>query len=559
VSAKSKTLVNRARHEMDVRLDRVNKAVVSFFETEISGSFLGLPQLAREHLDKFRSFLNSFYTQQYGCWPPDDFEDEAVQQDVYSTLFSDFQNLYQHLVDFDSSADMVENDISKSGGVCILQNIQAFDRNHAYEPLVNPMPRLPTPFERNATQQPKLQRRLSWNPKLKRKALREARKTHDKQSLIGASNRDVLLMDCPLVREYSDYEETVVNDDLTGLSAIEGRKVRWILVYAALQTFHSIAQPPKEVRNTANLSYSLCCRPPTQKPWQELRLPEIHTRDQGLSELAPDNGYSHTNASSASLGETITRGRSNKARRRTLPANLPASLLSSLSGKSPPGSRSASLRRLVSRHGRAAADEPLPKRPSFCEIYVEGYGNGLNKVADGVAETTVAELTAEPEPVDCTIKEEVAEAHELPGDVIHEMAANNLEVLPPLPPSDGSTRTPTTMSRESSSASISETCSSSLEDGDEDPKALNSDRVLTLVEILKSTCISNPPHATGEKGQQRPHSFVAQGPNPDIGTMDLEKFDQEFHAPYVHFNTLTWDSMLEQRPMTAPAATAVAA
>src|ERR1700743_1598737 len=116
---------------MDVRLDRVNKAVVSFFENEMSSSFLGLPQLAREHLDKFRSFLKSFYTQQYGCWPPDTFEDEAVHQDIYSTLFSDLQNLYQHLVDSGSSADMVENDISKTGGVCILQNIQAFDQNHA--------------------------------------------------------------------------------------------------------------------------------------------------------------------------------------------------------------------------------------------------------------------------------------------------------------------------------------------------------------------------------------------------------------------------------------------
>lgn len=80
---------------MDVRLDRVNKSVVSFFEHELSGSFLGLPQPAREHLDKFRSFLKSFYSGQYGSWPPDNFEEEIVQQDVYARMFADFQHLYR--------------------------------------------------------------------------------------------------------------------------------------------------------------------------------------------------------------------------------------------------------------------------------------------------------------------------------------------------------------------------------------------------------------------------------------------------------------------------------
>ena len=38
--------------------DRVNKSVLSFFENEVSGSFLGLPQPAKDHLDKFRSSSN---------------------------------------------------------------------------------------------------------------------------------------------------------------------------------------------------------------------------------------------------------------------------------------------------------------------------------------------------------------------------------------------------------------------------------------------------------------------------------------------------------------------
>jgi hypothetical protein len=548
---------------MDVRLDRVNKSVVSFFENEVSGSFLGLPQPAREHLDKFRAFLKSVYTEQNGSWPPSNFEEEAIQQEVYSTMFSDFQNLYQHLVDPESSADMVENDISKTGGVCTLQNIQAFDKKHSYAPLAQPLPRLPEPFERSSSQRPKLQRRLSWNPKQRRKALKKEQRAHDKRALIAASNRDVLLMDCPLVRKYSDFEESTVDDDLGHLSAIEGRKVRWILIYAVLQTFHSIAQPPKEVRNISNLTYSLCCRPPTQKPWQEVRLPEVRSSEKRLSQLVPDNSYSHTNLSSSSLGETLTRGRSVKARRRTLPASLPASLLASLPGKTPPGSRSTSLRRLVSRRGPAAADEVPPKRPPFCEIYVEGYGNGLNEISPGSAENAPAELTAEPDSTEKAIKEDPGEPQELQGNIVHEMDANHTDSHPPPPSSDDSPTTPPSMSRESSNCSTSGTSSSTSEEGDVDPVTPGGNAILSLVEILKSTGMSPVPSSlrgdpAGPVPKPRPRSLIVQGTNPDVKIVDTDRYGPDFDSPYVHFNTQTWDMILEPRPMTAPASRPIA-
>ncbi|OQV09066.1 hypothetical protein CLAIMM_13244 [Cladophialophora immunda] len=559
--AKSKTLINRARLEMDIRLDRVNKSVVTFFENDVSGSFLGLPQPARDHLNKFRSFLKSFYLDRYGSWPPNDFEEEVVQQTIYSTMFSDFRNLYQHLVNPESTVDMEENDITKTGGVCTLQNIQAFDKKHSYEPLAQPLPLLPEPLEASSAPRPKLQRRMSWNPIQKRKALRETRKAHDKRALIGASNRDLLVMDCPLVRKYSEFEEMTVDDDLEGLSAIEGRKVRWILVYAVLQTFHSIAQPPKEVRNTSNLTYSLCCQPPKQKPWQETSLPQVRTLNKKKSQLAPDNRYSHTNVSSSSLGETLTRGRSAKMRRRTLPANLPGSLMTSLSIKTPPASRSASLRRLISRGGQTSRDEMPSKRPSFCEIYIEGYGNGLNEVARNVSEPPPVELTAEPEPV---IKEDQQEPQELQGDIVHEMAANDTENLPPLPESETSATTPPSMSRESSNSSVSSASSNSNEDSDVAPITPAGNAACTLEEILKSTSIIKrrndvksdlAPTAI----RQRPQSLVLRGKVPHINIISSDRYDPDLEMPYVHFNTQTWDMILAQRPMTAPSPTAIAA
>ncbi|KIW91981.1 uncharacterized protein Z519_06963 [Cladophialophora bantiana CBS 173.52] len=564
LSAKSKTLINRARLEMDIRLDRVNKSIVTFFENDVSGSFLGLPQPAREHLNKFRSFLKSFYLDRYGSWPPDDFEEEIVQQTIYSTMFSDFRNLYQHLVDPESTVDMVENDITKTGGVCTLQNIQAFDKKHSYEPLAQPLPLLPEPLESSWGQRPKLQRRMSWNPLQKRKALKETRKAHDKRALIDASNRDLLVMDCPLVRKFSEFEEMTVDDDLEGLSAIEGRKVRWILVYAVLQTFHSIAQPPKEVRNTSNLTYSLCCQPPKQKPWQESPLPQVRTLNK-QSQLAPDNGYSHTNVSSSSLGETLTRGRSAKIRRRTLPANLPgSSLMASLSIRTPPASRSASLRRLISRGGQTSRDEMPSKRPSFCEIYVEGYGNGLNEVARDASDSPPAELTAEPETTENAIKEDKQEPQELPGDIVHEMAANDTEDLPPLPVSEVSATTPPSMSRESSSSSISSASSNTNEDNDIAVAIPANNAACTLAEKLKSTSITKQrsgiqAELSATTIRHRPQSLVLRSTASHVKIVDSDRYDPDLELPYVHFNTQTWDMILTQRPMTAPSPTAVAA
>ena len=294
-------------------------------------------------------------------------------------------------------------------------------------------------------------------------------------------------MDCPLVRKYSEFEETTIEDELEGLSAIEGRKIRWILVYAVLQTFHSIALPPKEVRNASNLSYSLCCRPPNLKPWQGQQLTKIRTAGKTVSQLAPDTCYSHTNVSSASLGETLTRGRSAKSRRRTLPANLPGSLVASFSGKTPPSSRSTSLRRLVSRTSRSAVDVVPPKRPSFCEIYVEGYGNGLNEVARDTTGNTPAEFTAEPESIDTPIEEETQEPQELEGDIVHEMAANDAEDVAPVSASDYSPTRPPSMSRESSNYSISSTCSHTSEERDIASTSPVNKKTLTLMEILRST------------------------------------------------------------------------
>ncbi|KAJ4526097.1 hypothetical protein HRR83_001286 [Exophiala dermatitidis] len=559
VSTKSKGLINRARQEMDLRLGRVHQSVADFFETEVTCSFLELPQPARDHLIKFRSFLKQFYVDKYGCWPPNDLEDEALQQVIYSTVFSEFEILYQYLVDAGSSTGLGESDIAQSGGICIHQVIQVFDTKHNHEPVAHPLPLLPKARQSSASQRQPLQRRMSWNPIQKRKADKEARKVQDKQALISATNRDSLVTDCSLVHKFSEFEERTVDDDLEGLSLVEGRKVRWLLIYAILQTFHAIAQPPQQVRNTANLTYSLCCQPPKRMPWQLAAIPNVRSIRRTPSELIPDTSYSHTNIlQSSSTGEnTAARSKTVKARRRTtLPAHLPGSFVGSITSKTTttPTSPSSSVRRLMSLRPHSFVNEMPPKRAPFCEIFVEGYGNGLNEVnqdksipAAAMASTAESETTVTDHVVDDDRNNN--EPHELLGESLHELPSNEIVSTAMSSPSGGSASVSLSVSRESSTSSTSSSSkwskTSDRSDCDDlDPMTPASDVVCTLREVLQM----KKPGAGGTNQA----SSLPDGAVGDAAAVD-SCHDDPMQMPSVHFNTQTWDRILGQIPVSASA------
>lgn len=530
---------------MDIRLHRLQSSVVNFFEHEMSVSFLELPQTARHHLEAFRSFLKQTYIEEYGCWPPRDFQEGYIQQDIYAALLSDFQNLYQYLVDPESTTNMEETDVSKTGGVCTIQNIQAFDARYEYQPLAQPLPLMPRVAEPNSDKRAKSQRRMSWNPVQKRKADKEARKVRDKQALVAATNSDLLVMDCHLVRKFAKFEEQTVDDDLEGLSVVEGRKVRWMLIYAILQTFHSISPPPKQVRNSTDLTYSLRCRPPKQMPWQDKAVPPIRMVDQTPSKMVPDQSYSHTNTTPPS-GEQISRGRSLKARRLTLPAKMPSSPIDSLPTKTPPISRSSSLRRLMPRRHQSAVEPmPPPKRAPFCEIYIAGYGNGLNEVQRDFFVASPAELTAEPEAAgNLNVKGRPPHPQEPAGDV-HELDADVDQNIRSLRASDSSQAPPLSMSRESSNASRSSDWSHGSSSDDLDPTTPATEAICTLREILQATGLSM--HPDQMSGSDPKASTVQSTPANHVAIMDDEAdSDDAMSMPSVHFNTLTWDRILAE-------------
>lgn len=504
---------------MEVRLDRVCRSIETFFEHEISGNFLGVPQAGKDHFDRFRSFLHSYYIEQHGFWPPAGFELDTTKWTVYSSMYSDFRNLYHHLVDADSPTE--HSNLLTSGGVCALQNIRAFDARQRFDTLPRPLPRIPVEPV-TTTRSQSLMRRRSWNPITQKKLERDSRNSLKVQSLINASNRDMSIMSSLLVRRFCEFEAQSTISSYDHISLGDGRKIRWILIYAILQTLISIMQAPLPVRNTEGLSYSLCCKVPESMPW---RSRFSYTKQKKTSEIVPDIDYIHPNTSSNNVDGRQPRSltkQEKQQRRKSLPGGT-----SSFLGRSSSNPRSSSLRRFMSLN-RKTSDEPTsPKQAAFCEILVHGYGNGLNEV------TRDAEITALPD-IDDAMRQKAAEFKEAARKQEHvankpesepepepeKKVAQNLDIGDLLAPNS------TSVSRESSNASSNTTWSKSSRDSEEDvPTPNDTPKMTNLIDMLKASAI--------DPSRRK------------LPSNDVHVYDEvDGVRGSVHINTKTWDEIL---------------
>ncbi|KAL1624160.1 hypothetical protein SLS54_004089 [Diplodia seriata] len=237
----TKALITRASLEMDLHLTRVSKAVSTFLEAELSPSNLGLPPGPRAHLDRFRSFLNSFYVDKFGYWPPP--TGTGFSRDLCRSMYYDFKALYDYLVDTDSS-ESIQAQKPADGGICVLQNVQAFDRKHKYTPLPHPLPLLPTT--------PRPSGRVLSQRNLVALTLGNKQSKTDKQlmqlaALSNATNsRKTTVANAPLVRVYKIFERDSLDKQKEKVSISDARKARWILIYATLQMLVSVTRAPCE-------------------------------------------------------------------------------------------------------------------------------------------------------------------------------------------------------------------------------------------------------------------------------------------------------------------------
>ncbi|KAL2074493.1 hypothetical protein VTL71DRAFT_8271 [Oculimacula yallundae] len=382
----SRALITRSRMEMDTRLDQCGARLSSFLSDDLSDSHLGLSSAARNHLDKFRSFLQSYYVAKFGYFPPACENGRgAFPKPIYAQMCSEFHKLYEYLADKTRTAgDSVA--LAQYGGVCVLQNLQAFDQRHKYQALEHPFPLLPETEDKS---KPPANRRLSLifkNDKMKPDP-RLVTLSH----LVKATNgQDQTLLESTLVRAYRGFEKDCVffptKDRNEKLSQTDARKVRWILVYSILQTLLSATLAPDEVRDTHNVPYNLCvltagCPPWKEQPYETLLRTQTDQIKIDFKSATSETSSDVEFASPSEIKPDIDYFAITHAR------------VNSDASTSPVSSRKGTVRKALSTLGNMPElRHPKPQRASYHEILVHGYGNGTNNVC-----ITARSATANPE------------------------------------------------------------------------------------------------------------------------------------------------------------------
>ncbi|KAH7162238.1 hypothetical protein B0J13DRAFT_4141 [Dactylonectria estremocensis] len=393
ISPESRKLIRRARTELDTRLIQSSRMLKTFLDDELSEAHLSVSEGARAHLERFRSFLLSFYTTKLGYYPPfaADPAYDVFDPSIYRTMREDFEALYDLLVDdqYTSSQTMPTH-----GGICTIQLVHSFDMGHDYTTLEHPLPLIPQLSESS--------RRMAWLPG--RDRLRSDRRTTAHAALIKASNiMKPGVAQNDLVRSYRRFEEESITspnkaDKQEKVSLVDARKVRWILVYAIYQVLRSATDMAAEVEQDVDeANYSLSVSMANTPPWKKTReMERILRRQTELFTSAPDFIF-QDDSILPELDEKIeikpdvdyfalTHKEPLKDIRdyvKVLPERR-ASLPSRSNSLSRALGRSSTIRRSMRMFKTAPNTPPQTATPqsrqTYHEIVVLGYGNGTNDV-----------------------------------------------------------------------------------------------------------------------------------------------------------------------------------
>ena len=257
VTESTVALLTSAALEMDTQISRTSRATGNFLEEQLGPENLGLSRPARDHLDRFRSFLHAFYVTRFGYFPP--WKEQRWNKLLWSQMHDDFQSLYEHLADTESSYELNGRQ-GITGGICVKQNLRAFDERHGHAPLPHLLPLLPeTPVKT-------CPKAFKTGLKLGRTNSSDDARRSQAQAMQSATNRDLGFDSRALVQEYQLFERQKLGEKL---SLSEARKVRWILIYGVLQMLRGMLKMPREVRDVKTPSYPLCTPTVGCPPWEE--------------------------------------------------------------------------------------------------------------------------------------------------------------------------------------------------------------------------------------------------------------------------------------------------
>ncbi|TVY76124.1 hypothetical protein LSUE1_G007131 [Lachnellula suecica] len=380
ISRTSRAFITRSRLEMDMRLDDCGRRLGTFLEEDLCDARLGLSTGARTHLDKFRSFLQSHFVAKLGYYPPTSSvaKDASFPKNIYGQMCSEFQKLYDFLVD--TSITVSDSmPLSQQGGICVLQNVQFFDQRHKYEALLHPVPLLPE------IEKPKpSNKRFTWN--IKADKMKPDQRLVAFSALSKATNRrNSKLQECSLVRAYRGFEKECVfsptkTDKNDKLSQTDARKVRWILVYTILQTLLSATRVPEEVRDIHNVPYNMCVLTAGCPPWKEER--PLSTLLRSQTDQAKEEYRASLEEPEAEAKPSFMDSIKPDIDYTAIVHKPQLSRVNSESTLSMLTSRKGTVRRALSSLGNMPElHHPRPKRASYHEILVHGYGNGTHNVS----------------------------------------------------------------------------------------------------------------------------------------------------------------------------------
>lgn len=253
LSSSTRGLLHKASLEMHLSVSKATKSLGTFLEQELGPEHLGLSKASRDHLDRFKSTLHSFYVNEFGYFPPG--PSEPWDKRMWVRIYNDFHCLYKYLADAKSANGMTNNH-GLNGGICVTQNVKAFDERHGFSSLKHPLPLLPEVATR--------------------RRILDARRSLGSFSKLGSGESDLLtraantssrrVMGNGLVQAYIRFE---LQKQVEKVTAAEARKVRWLLVYGVLQMLISVTRAPKEVRDSETPSYPLCVSTKECPPWVE--------------------------------------------------------------------------------------------------------------------------------------------------------------------------------------------------------------------------------------------------------------------------------------------------
>lgn len=404
----TRTLLRRAQADVENKLGEAGRMLRNFLEDDLSESNLGLSAGGRAHLERFRTFLHAFYTHRMGYYPPSPIymRSDMWEPAIYQRMRDDFEALYDLLAD--KSFTTIDNGLYLGqGGICALQNVHTFDLRHKFKSLPHPLPLLPEIETSRQSKRTTLFGKGGSKLKPDQRLVAHA-------ALVKATNAGSHgISRNALVAAYKRFEEESVLpanklDKNEKLSQVDARKIRWILVYCIYQTLRSCTEPPPEVLDTQDITYSVAISMADLPPWKEApRRSASKAPSAKFSILSSAPSLPSTSASSAATPSTPG----------TTPATTPGlsieikpdvdyfalthrdgsrPITSAQGPIIPPRSgslskafsRSRSLRKSMERLKIRAVAPPIePAPPSrrsviYHEIIVRGYGNGTQEAQE---------------------------------------------------------------------------------------------------------------------------------------------------------------------------------